>query len=113
MTQDDKRDPFADCATADEAKRRYRVLSKTMHPDRGGDGQAFARLGEQYRARLCMLERTARRRGDLAAAMEAARAVAQAVGRMAPASAKTLRGVAEAVESVASELAKMLGGAPR
>lgn len=110
MTRDDNRDPFADCATADEAKRRYRNLSKTMHPDRGGDGQAFARLGDQYSERLRALERAARRRGDLAAAMEAARAVAQAVGRMAPTSATTLRGVAEAVETVAGGLAKMLGG---
>ncbi len=111
MTQDGKRDPFADCATADAAKRRYRELSKTLHPDRGGDGQAFARLGDQYRERLRALERAARRRGDFVAAMAAARAVAQAVGRMAPTSAKALRGVAEAVETVAGGLIEMLGGA--
>ncbi|GAA5124566.1 J domain-containing protein [Luteolibacter yonseiensis] len=31
-------------ATADEIKTRYKDLSKSMHPDRGGSADAFSEL---------------------------------------------------------------------
>lgn len=33
-------------ATADEAKKRYRQLARSAHPDRGGDAELFGRLTE-------------------------------------------------------------------
>lgn len=35
-------------ATQDEIKLAYRKLAKTHHPDRGGDGELFARINQAY-----------------------------------------------------------------
>lgn len=48
-------DPFAILgidreATDKEIKKQYRELSKTMHPDKGGDEEAFKELTKAYKA---------------------------------------------------------------
>lgn len=37
-------------ATDQEIKKKYRELSKTMHPDRGGDEDKFKELAKAYQA---------------------------------------------------------------
>ena len=41
---------IADDATLDDARRAFRQLAKSLHPDVGGDGAAFATVVEAYRA---------------------------------------------------------------
>ena len=36
-------------ANAEEVKAQYKRMAKSMHPDAGGDADAFAALGENYR----------------------------------------------------------------
>jgi len=43
-----KVDYFSGCVTKDECKSRFRDLSKTLHPDQGGDGERFAEMLRQY-----------------------------------------------------------------
>ena len=42
--------------SAEEVKSRYRQLAKVMHPDAGGDADAFQLLGENYRKCLELME---------------------------------------------------------
>jgi DnaJ-class molecular chaperone len=39
-------------ATALEVKQRYRALSMTLHPDRGGSAEEFARMQNLYHVAL-------------------------------------------------------------
>ena len=40
---------FENCVTVEEVKARFRDLAKQLHPDCGGDAQAFREMMEQYR----------------------------------------------------------------
>lgn len=37
-------------ATTSEIKRQYRLLSKTHHPDKGGDPEVFTKIAKAYEA---------------------------------------------------------------
>lgn len=39
---------FYDCATKEEAKKKYRELAKKLHPDHGGSKDEFQELQKQY-----------------------------------------------------------------
>ncbi len=39
---------FYDCKTNEEAKKKFRELSKKLHPDNGGNGTEFSQMKEQY-----------------------------------------------------------------
>lgn len=39
---------FYDCKTEDEAKKKYRTLSKELHPDAGGSNEKMAELTKQF-----------------------------------------------------------------
>jgi hypothetical protein len=41
-------------ATADQIKARFRRLSRSMHPDAGGDEKAFVALRRHYEEALCL-----------------------------------------------------------
>jgi hypothetical protein len=43
---------FTDRQTESEVKRKFRELSKTMHPDHGGTHEQFTELVRQYRQRV-------------------------------------------------------------
>ena len=54
------RDPFAvlgvsDLATAEEVKRAYRERARVLHPDVGGDADAFREVSEAYALALEMI----------------------------------------------------------
>lgn len=39
---------FTTCKTMDEAKHLYRELAKRLHPDHGGDAEAFKAMADEY-----------------------------------------------------------------
>jgi hypothetical protein len=39
---------FADCQSKEQAKPKYRQLVKELHPDMGGDPDAFNEMKRQY-----------------------------------------------------------------
>lgn len=41
---------FSKSASEKEIKKQYRELSKTMHPDKGGDEEKFKQLAKAYQA---------------------------------------------------------------
>lgn len=41
-------DHFINCYTLEEIKERYRTKAKLLHPDKGGEPEAFRELQEQY-----------------------------------------------------------------
>lgn len=41
---------FSKSASDKEIKKQYRELSKTMHPDKGGDEEKFKQLAKAYQA---------------------------------------------------------------
>ena len=43
---------FEGCDTIEAVKRRYHELARTMHPDCGGDAEAFKALSAEYTARF-------------------------------------------------------------
>jgi len=43
---------FTNCLTPDEVRTQYRKYAKTAHPDKGGSGEAFRELTNQYESRL-------------------------------------------------------------
>lgn len=47
---------FSDLETIEECKAQYRVLSKTMHPDMGGDEELFNAMYDAYRERCKQIE---------------------------------------------------------
>lgn len=47
---------FSKLETIEECKAQYRVLSKTMHPDMGGDEDAFNAMYDAYRERCKEIE---------------------------------------------------------
>jgi DnaJ-class molecular chaperone len=50
-------DPFSDCIREKEVRVRYRELSRTAHPDAGGDAAEFAELTAQRDAALARIAR--------------------------------------------------------
>lgn len=42
---------FEDCTDLPSVKKRYRELSRLLHPDKGGDEDYFIRLKEEYELR--------------------------------------------------------------
>ncbi len=47
---------FSELETIEECKAQYRVLSKTMHPDMGGDEESFNAMYDAYRERCKQIE---------------------------------------------------------
>lgn len=47
---------FIDCTTRDQVRKVYRELSKTYHPDNGGDAVRFQALTREYEEALWLLE---------------------------------------------------------
>lgn len=39
---------FKDCATCEEVKARFKELAKKLHPDNGGDAEAFKAMMQEY-----------------------------------------------------------------
>lgn len=55
---------FSDCRTEEQLKSKYRKLSRTLHPDAGGDDLCFARMSDEYVQRCCDIEREKQRRAQ-------------------------------------------------
>ena len=47
---------FKDVKTKKQAQERYRELAKELHPDAGGDPEAFKAMNEEYKAACIALD---------------------------------------------------------
>lgn len=91
---------FADNLTTDELKKAYRKLCKELHPDNGGDADAFKRMNAEYAERTKGSAREqARKSRARRDAEEAARKAAEEAARKAAekATKKPRKGVKQKV----------------
>lgn len=45
-------DYFADCKSEEETKKTFRILSRTEHPDKGGDSEVFNEIMRQFKIKM-------------------------------------------------------------
>lgn len=56
---------FNDITNFNDAKQRYRVLAKQLHPDKGGKATDFQRMQDEYKTLLLRLQQQQDRQKNL------------------------------------------------
>lgn len=91
---------FDNCKTTEECKETYKRLAKKMHPDMGGDKDAFQAMFDEYSDRVADLTAEPAYLSD--EYINLARAVAGVVKAKKPEVYNTLEGVAKIAPSILS-----------
>lgn len=99
---------FSDCQTEEQLKAKYRTLSRTLHPDAGGDDISFARMSDEYVTRCSDLERERERRAQMEKVKDVAVAIASTYIKEHPEVRAQIKAVKKDCDALLSTVNKSL-----